>query len=274
MEELIRQAFLYVEVLDQHVAEGHYNLFGPSEEIILPRVWETTIEPGWSISMRMWPMPEPPQPGPGFPPGPPPGRTFFPDKASAFNHLQMDEEHANDLTYDTASGSKRIPRWLPDTFMSDANSISDEPEEIKGRRARVRTRITYDDSLTEEQWIDDAEDTPEDAAARKQARIERRKQNSHMRPSQISTSAGNYSPGSNALYSLYSSRESTEEPAGERAASSMDPTEALLASGRIVNLFPKWTDERFPLYVYHPSRNFVPAKLRSFLEFVATIPGI
>jgi DNA-binding transcriptional LysR family regulator len=51
-------------------------------------------------------------------------------------------------------------------------------------------------------------------------------------------------------------------------------TEALLASGRIVNLFPKWTDERFPLYVYHPSRNFVPAKLRSFLEFVATIPGI
>jgi hypothetical protein len=223
MRELIRQAFLYVEVLDQHVAE----------DIILPLVWETTIEPGWSISMRMWPMPESPQPGPGFSRGPPPGRTFFPDKASAFNHLQMDEERANDLIYDTAFGSKRIPRGLTDTFMSDANLIYDEPEEIKGRRARVRTRITYDDSLTEEQWInsiDDAEDTPEDAAARKQARIVRRKQNSHMRPSQISTSAGNYSPGSNALYWLYSSRESAEEPAGEHAASSMDPTEALLAS--------------------------------------------
>lgn len=37
-----------------------------------------------------------------------------------------------------------------------------------------------------------------------------------MRPSQISTSAGNYSPGSGVLYSLHSSRESTGEPAGER----------------------------------------------------------
>ena len=51
-------------------------------------------------------------------------------------------------------------------------------------------------------------------------------------------------------------------------------TEALLASGRLVNLFPKWTDERFPLYVYHPSRNFVPAKLRAFLDFIATLTGI
>jgi len=48
-------------------------------------------------------------------------------------------------------------------------------------------------------------------------------------------------------------------------------TEALLASGRLVSLFPKWTDERFPLYVYHPSRNFVPAKLRAFLDFIATL---
>lgn len=71
MEELIRQAFLHVEGLGPHVAEGHYDLIGPNGEIILPRVWETTVEPDWAISMHMWPMPEPPR-GPK-PPGPPPG---------------------------------------------------------------------------------------------------------------------------------------------------------------------------------------------------------
>jgi hypothetical protein len=70
MEELIRQAFLHVEGLGPHVAEGHYDLIGPNGEIILPRVWETTIEPDWAISMHMWPIPEPskpPLPGRGVP---------------------------------------------------------------------------------------------------------------------------------------------------------------------------------------------------------------
>ena len=71
MEELIRQAFLHVEVIGPHVAEGHYDLIGPNGEIILPQVWETMIEPDWSITMHMWPMPEPPKGPPGPPPGPP-----------------------------------------------------------------------------------------------------------------------------------------------------------------------------------------------------------
>ena len=58
MEELIRQAFLHVDVLGPHVQEGHYDLIGPNGELILPQVWETTVEPGWEISMHMWPMPE------------------------------------------------------------------------------------------------------------------------------------------------------------------------------------------------------------------------
>jgi hypothetical protein len=115
MEELIREAFLYVANLGPLVLEGHYDLFGPSEEIILPQVWETTIEPGWPILMRMWPMAKFPQLG-RFPPGPPPGRTFSPDKASAFNHLQIDEERTNDLTYDTVSSSKRIPCEIPHAY--------------------------------------------------------------------------------------------------------------------------------------------------------------
>jgi DNA-binding transcriptional LysR family regulator len=46
-----------------------------------------------------------------------------------------------------------------------------------------------------------------------------------------------------------------------------------LADGRLINLFPSWVDERFPLYVYHASRDHVPAKLRVFLDFVAQLAG-
>ena len=60
MEDLIRQAFLHVDVIGPHVEEGHYRLVGPAGEIILPQVWESMIEPGWAITMHMWPMPEPP----------------------------------------------------------------------------------------------------------------------------------------------------------------------------------------------------------------------
>lgn len=72
MEDLIRQAFLHVDVIGPHVQEGHYDLIGPNGEIILPQVWETMIEPDWAVTMHMWPMPEPPKPGPEAPPAPPP----------------------------------------------------------------------------------------------------------------------------------------------------------------------------------------------------------
>jgi DNA-binding transcriptional LysR family regulator len=42
----------------------------------------------------------------------------------------------------------------------------------------------------------------------------------------------------------------------------------LLRSGALVELFPRWRDERFPLYVFHPSRHLPPAKVRAFLDFV------
>jgi hypothetical protein len=56
MEELIKQAFMQVDVLGPHVMEGHYDLIGPDGEIILPSVWEKVIQPGWDITMTMWPM--------------------------------------------------------------------------------------------------------------------------------------------------------------------------------------------------------------------------
>lgn len=77
MEDLIRQAFMHIDMIGPHVAEGHYDLIGPNNEIILPGVWDTVIEPDWSVTMHMWPMPEKEQlvdiidvP---LMPGPPPG---------------------------------------------------------------------------------------------------------------------------------------------------------------------------------------------------------
>ena len=46
------------------------------------------------------------------------------------------------------------------------------------------------------------------------------------------------------------------------------PQDPVLADRRLVTLFPDWSDERFPLYAYHPSRHHVPAKTRAMLDFV------
>ncbi|KAL1624967.1 hypothetical protein SLS54_003692 [Diplodia seriata] len=53
MEELIKQAFLHVDVIGQHVHDGHYDLVGPDGEIILPQVWETMVQPDWTITMHI-----------------------------------------------------------------------------------------------------------------------------------------------------------------------------------------------------------------------------
>jgi DNA-binding transcriptional LysR family regulator len=41
----------------------------------------------------------------------------------------------------------------------------------------------------------------------------------------------------------------------------------LLAQGVLVDLFPRWHGERFPLFAFHPSRKHPPAKVRAFIDF-------
>lgn len=48
-------------------------------------------------------------------------------------------------------------------------------------------------------------------------------------------------------------------------------SEALLSEGRLVELFPDWPDEQFPLYVFHPSRHHPPLKTRMFLDFIVSL---
>ena len=42
----------------------------------------------------------------------------------------------------------------------------------------------------------------------------------------------------------------------------------LISEGRLVDLFPDWPDERFPLYALYPSRHLPAAKVRAFVDFV------
>jgi DNA-binding transcriptional LysR family regulator len=45
----------------------------------------------------------------------------------------------------------------------------------------------------------------------------------------------------------------------------------LLASGHLIELFPDWPDETFPLYAMHPSRRLAPRKVATFIDFCAEI---
>ncbi|HEX7913494.1 MAG TPA: LysR family transcriptional regulator [Paraburkholderia sp.] len=47
--------------------------------------------------------------------------------------------------------------------------------------------------------------------------------------------------------------------------------DAHLRAGTLEPILTDWPDETFPLYVYYPSRNHVPAKVRAFIDFVVSM---
>lgn len=71
MEDLINQAFAHIDGLGPHVREGHYDLEGPEGELILKNIWDTTVQPGWQVTMKMWPQLEDHPTRPRMPPMPP-----------------------------------------------------------------------------------------------------------------------------------------------------------------------------------------------------------
>ena len=103
---------------------------------------------------------------------------------------QMDEERSRDPTYGRKATGKPKSRLiqdeeLPDIYLQEGPDPVDETEDVVlGRGARERTKVKYDDGLTEEQWlmaVDDDDDSPEAAAARKQARKDKRETNRSKR---------------------------------------------------------------------------------------------
>jgi hypothetical protein len=71
MEEIVKTAFRHVEIIGPHVEQGHYDILGPDGAIILPQVWDKIIQPGWHLTMQMWPMSEAKPSPPQWPPKPP-----------------------------------------------------------------------------------------------------------------------------------------------------------------------------------------------------------
>ena len=45
----------------------------------------------------------------------------------------------------------------------------------------------------------------------------------------------------------------------------------LIASGELVELFPDWPDETYPLFITRPSRRLAPAAVEAFLGFCSEI---
>ncbi|KAJ4331168.1 transcriptional regulator [Didymella glomerata] len=108
------------------------------------------------------------------------------------------------IAEDPYGPGKPLPRLigeseLPDIYLNEEGPVVEEVADTPvGRGARERTRVKYDDGLTEEQWleaVDNDDDTIEAAIARKEARVAKRGRKSGLRED------------SPAL-----SRESSEEP--------------------------------------------------------------
>ncbi|KAL1608413.1 transcriptional regulator [Paraconiothyrium brasiliense] len=100
---------------------------------------------------------------------------------------EMDKERAANDPY---GPGKKFPRLLsepelPDIWLQDDNAVPEPVEEVPvGRGARERTRVKYDDGLTEEQWleaVDNSDDDIDAAVARKEAKIAKRSKNKQIR---------------------------------------------------------------------------------------------
>lgn len=98
---------------------------------------------------------------------------------------QMDQERERDPVYGDGRTSRLFTEpELPELYLQDDVLPIEEPAGPVGRGARERKVTSYDDGLTEEQWldaIDNDEDSIEDAVNRKRARIERRQVNKAKR---------------------------------------------------------------------------------------------
>ncbi|EEH06104.1 SNF2-family ATP dependent chromatin remodeling factor snf21 [Histoplasma capsulatum G186AR] len=99
---------------------------------------------------------------------------------------KIDQERSKNDLY---GPGRKYPRLmaeeeLPDIYLAEDNPAPEEVEEFAGRGARERKVMKYDDGLTEEQWlmaVDADDDTIEDAIARNEAKLDRRRQNKEKR---------------------------------------------------------------------------------------------
>ena len=131
---------------------------------------------------------------------------------------QIDEDRIKNDQYGPGHPLQRLmgDSELPDIYLSEDNPVPEAVEEYAGRGARVRTVQKYDDGLTEEQWlmaVDADDDTIEDAVARKENRINKRRTNKEKRD-RAAQGIADSSP----------ERESSEEPQPKKRGRKSGPT--------------------------------------------------
>ena len=137
---------------------------------------------------------------------------------------RIDEERARDKTYGPENG--KLPRLmaedeLPDIYMQEDNPVAEEIEEVSGRGARERTRVKYDDGLTEEQWlmaVDDDEDTIEDAMARRAAKIDKRNTNKEKRAKRAAGAESSPEPSRDSSVAPSSKKRNRKSAGSKRKA--------------------------------------------------------
>ena len=128
------------------------------------------------------------------------------DELVLFGEMDRDRLANDQYGPDKKFGRLMSENELPELYMAEENPVQEVEEEYAGRGARVKTQVRYDDGLTEEQWlaaVDDSDDSITEAAARKTARIDKRRTNKAKRE----RGAGSPSPEPG--------RESSEEPEPE-----------------------------------------------------------
>ncbi|KAJ2987439.1 hypothetical protein NUW58_g4504 [Xylaria curta] len=147
MKELIEAAFLHVDVIGPEVLAGHYDLIGPDGTIILPQTWDEIIQPGWKISMAMWPMEtsNPPQP-PGLQtalpavghilgPSPPPRRSS--DAEIVVESDRQSRRSSGSMYGSSSNYSSNISVWKPSRARRIANAFSSMLKTSIFRRRRA-----------------------------------------------------------------------------------------------------------------------------------------
>ncbi|KAI0532832.1 hypothetical protein GGR58DRAFT_488844 [Xylaria digitata] len=95
------------------------------------------------------------------------------EQLALFALPNLNPENESNSDQEETDSLQSIETGSDKSYGNEGNPKPDEQEETLGRGARERTRVIYNDGLTEEQWlsaVDDDDNSPEAAAARKQAR--------------------------------------------------------------------------------------------------------
>lgn len=143
----------------------------------------------------------------------------------------LESDYGKGRQFERLFSEKELPEVYQEQFLQEA--VNPEPVvENYGRGARERKVLHYDDGLTEEQWldaIDDDDDTPENAIARKRARIQKRKENKDkregLRDSQSPSAYADYvtpSPGMSPANGNASSSSGVKRKRGRRPKSEVE----------------------------------------------------